>query len=360
MAAKRLKEIMEIEKTDIKWDVFRINCAKRRNKDTLFDEFFASLYYSTNTSVGTEKKGFIKNFANNALAASILDRADYIFSRAQPSYSHEAAYKYKDYYPRAKWFAEFSDPLSRNGHGEMKKTKLATYFEDVEQMVYEKADTIIFKNENHMNFMLSYNKNPDMNESIRKRAMILPHPTMDKKYVDIVKSDYKPENGKTNIAFFGAFYANTRTHINILSFLKNENVVLHIFFSGYYGNANENTILEDAKALGYDISRLKINPSVSNFEMLNIASKMDYLYVEEPRFTEIAGINNAIPSKFAEYMTVINATEENPKIIALVDKDSVLSKKEHPRLIKIKTLTDNFLGSLSEASSGKERRAVVV
>jgi hypothetical protein len=165
---------------------------------------------------------------------------------------------------------------------------------------------------------------------------------MDKKYVNIVKSDYATPPDKINVAYFGSFYKGSREHHEILNFLKNDNTVLHLFILNYFYEDDISIIFKDAKDLSYDTGRLRVNKSVPMFEMLNIASKMDYLYLEDTGFS--GPINPYLPSKYATYKTACQTS--NVKIIAKTSRGSILSQTKDKHLIKTTVIDADFVNNL--------------
>jgi glycosyltransferase involved in cell wall biosynthesis len=343
MSAKRLKEINEFLGEIVQWNVYKKDSSNIRGKDMVFNNLFANRFcHSVKTVCGKEPSSIgINAFVEKTLEQTILFRAKYIYSRSMPPHGHMAAYRYKKHYPDVKWFAEFSDPISRNTENQ-KREKYGDEYEMVEQIVYEHADHIIFTNKNQLEYMLSYNCHPELNEKIIKKALVWPHPTMEAYYTNIIKSDYALEQEKINIAYFGAFYKPNRDHSNLLRFLKNENVVLHIFCQRYYGGGSRDDITRDAYSLGYDVSNVRVNGGVSLFEMLNIASRMDYLYLEDTNFP--GELNPYLPSKYADYKTACSAS--CTKIIANVYSGSVLSATDEACLVRVSALTDEFICGL--------------
>jgi hypothetical protein len=204
-------------------------------------------------------------------------------------------------------------------------------------MVYEKADRIIFTNENQLEYMLSYNPAKELEASIRERALILRQPMIDRRYVNFLPSGYEVPAGRINVGYFGNFYAN-RSHVDMLGLLANPDVLLHVFTAGYWENDFAN-VASDAESMGFDPARILVNDSVPYFEMLDIASKMDYLFLQDVNFA--GPINPFIQSKYSDYLA------SGSRIIALVCEGSPLSMEEDERLIKTGRLTEEFALSLT-------------
>ena len=91
-------------------------------------------------------------------------------------------------------------------------------------------------------------------------------------------------------------------------------------------------------------SRLRISKPLPYFEFLNLASKMDYLLLNDASF-EIPQLNPFLPSKLADYLSV------KTRIIALIQEHSPLSKIENCYLIKRKFINSDFIASLTPKST---------
>ena len=242
--------------------------------------------------------------------------------------SHVAAYLYKQKYPDVKWYAEFSDPVYMGTDNEPRKSAkvydhefsfLNTFWKDIEFMVMNTADTVIFTNKNQKNYMLSKNELLKNFSSLEKRCIIIGHPRLPSYYCNLIATKYHLNDSTINIGYFGSLYANR--HIDdLFYFLKQPNTYLHIFTS------SENSILPD-EYLQYK-DRIRINKQVDYFEFLNIASQMDYLYLNDITFPY--EINPYLPSKISDYLITGTPT------IAKIAPNSPLSYIIHPNLIFLK------------------------
>jgi glycosyltransferase involved in cell wall biosynthesis len=335
VAAKRLKQIGDIENERIEWDVLKQDRSEKRDSDVLFNQLYVSFVCHHKFAVGNANMNN-RAWAASAFNFSALQKAQYIYSRSMQPGSHIAAYNYKKLYSKAKWYAEFSDPLSRDVNGD--KRRADNLFEDIERMVYEHADRIIFTNSNQMEYMLGYNPSKELESSIRNRSMVLRHPEIDSRYVHFIRRDYHLNSDKINIAYFGSFYK-TRSHDNMLNLLLDPRIVLHIFSPDYF-DSDYHRIHKDVRSRGFDVSRLKTNNAVPYFEMLNIASKMDYLFIEDTDFPGV--VNPFLPSKFTDYLV------SGSMIIAMIRRGSPMSGIEGGQIIKTERITGEFLSSLSK------------
>jgi hypothetical protein len=137
-------------------------------------------------------------------------------------------------------------------------------------------------------------------------------------------------NDKINIGYFGIFYKK-RCPNELLALLDNRDVCIHIF--------TDKEKLKRKFNISDDISnKVKINNQVSVLEMLNIASKMDYLYIEDANFD--GPLIPYLPSKLADYFTT------GTKIIAKINTGSPLSKVTNNQLIKTENISNEFAMSL--------------
>lgn len=330
VASKRLSQISYLHGQNIYWDVF---CAlmHTRQRDNNFEMFFARYQYAEKHIIG-EKTYFNEKaqweWGQKAFEAASALKANVIYSRSMWVGSHIAAYLYKQKYPDVKWYAEFSDPVYMGTDNEPRKyantydnelSFLNTFWKDIEFMVINTADTVIFTNKNQKLYMLSKNELLKNLSFLEKRSITIGHPRLPSYYCSLIATRYHLNNSTINIGYFGSLYANR--HIDdLFNFLKRPHTYLHIFTS------SENFILPD-NYLQYK-DRIKINKQVDYFEFLNIASKMDYLYLNDINFPY--EINPYLPSKIADYLMT------DTPIIAKVVPNSPLSYITHPNLIFLK------------------------
>ncbi|MDR1774985.1 MAG: glycosyltransferase [Actinomycetes bacterium] len=343
VASRRLRQIGELEDELIDWQVFKQNYRVRRHQDPLYDAVFANLYYGQKASVSTigvfcnlGDQSYLR-WGKRAFERAIPYRADVIYSRSMTPASHIAAYLYKKANPEAKWYAEFSDPLAKNTVGQKRRID-DDLFEDIEYAVYSSADKIIFTNNNQMEYMLSYNPRPELNASIRERALVLSHPAIPREYVGIMPESYSMDPEMINIGYFGSFYLN-RSHHAMLSLLKNPNVALHVFTPDYF-HSEYDSITEDVRENNLDGSRLHTNESVPLLTMLTIASKMDYLFLSDTGFP--GSINPFLPSKLSDYLA------SGTKVIAVTQQGSPLSSIINEQILHVDKLSDTFVLSLAK------------
>jgi len=333
VASKRLAEVSTHYGAEIDWHVIKQDYSEQRNTDPHYDQTYAIRQFSHRKEISVSRLTDFEWWGQRAFDSAIFYQADVMYSRSMMPGSHIAASKYKELYPSVVWYAEFSDPL---GFGTNNKPRDSRFFR-VEEMVYDKADFIIYTNENQREFMHSYCARRDI-DSIRERSIVWAHPVIDREYVGRAQVDYSLDGDMINVAYFGSFY-NERGHKELLSILSNPKVVLHIFTPNYYAS-NYHTINCDIRELGYEPERLRANGSVGNLEMLTIASTMDYLLLADIDFP--GAMNPYLPSKYADYLA--SGTE----IIALINSGSPLSKRSDSQLIKVSTNVVEFVKTLKK------------
>lgn len=335
VATKRLGQISQMEGGPLQWHVVKQNMGKIRSPDMNFHIYYTDFAVAEQVNLDCSF-GFApasqKAFADAAYKAFEGLEADIVYSRALFVGSHMAAYRYKKDHPSAKWYAEFSDP---HAYGVDDKPRpcvgTPTWF-DIEQLVYECADVIIFTNANQMEYMLSYNPKPELNDSIRRRSLVLSHPVIPREYCFARRYEYDMDKGRINVGFFGTFYAN-RTHEDLMKLLDNKQVTLHVF----------TTKPEELQGMVSKYgSQLRVNKTIGHLEFLNLGRRMDYLFLGDTAFP--GKLNPFLPSKYADYKVT------GTRIIAKIQHGSPLSKMEDRNLIKVESMDASFVNSLSKSA----------
>lgn len=334
VASKRLSEISNLYGQNISWYVF---CApmQTRQQDNNFEIFFARYQYTKKYLIGTKTYFNEKaqwEWGQKAFDAANSFEADVVYSRSMWAGSHVAAYLYKQKYPDVKWYAEFSDPIYMGTDNKERKyakhyddqlSFLNTFWKDIEFNVIDNADIVIFTNKNQKKYMLSKNTLLKDATSIEEKSMCIGHPSLPSCYCKLNETNYQLDRSAINIGYFGSFYANR--HINdFFAFLKQPNTYLHVFTS------SENPTIPSEFAQYED--RIRINKQVQYFNFLNLASKMDYLYLNDINFSH--EINPYLPSKITDYL--ITGTP----VLANIFPGSPLSEIKHPKLIFIQDNRD--------------------
>jgi hypothetical protein len=362
VAARRLWQISQLERQLIKWYVISADAS-----DSVYgnDEPFAFYFATQQFEVLRSLSGFsyfdisthISWGEAAALEAFKMPSFDYIYSRSSPPASHIPAIRYKRENPAAQYFAEFSDPISishQNTKKEVSPEIVKTlgftnnYHEDIELSIYEIADKIIFTNDNQYQLMHSYCPNGSARKHMENKRVISAHPTSPIEFGSIIDSNYSVRDEAINIAYFGIWLYENRNLACFFELAERQDINLHIFSPKYEKSTDWTPpdrlqINEVISHLDCFANRTFANEQVSNLELLNIASKMDYLYVEDMDFP--GPINPYLPSKLADYLST------GTKIIAKVQEGSAMSKIEHPNIIKISEVTQGFLASLRKNAS---------
>ena len=332
VSSKRLREIEALEGSSLRWHVIAQDMSAVRPQDYDFPTFFSD-FQLTSISIMRQKVGWApvlqKPYVDAACRSAESTDAAVIFSRAFWIGSHMAAYQYKLKHPEVKWYAEFSDPVAYAVDNTVRPCpdKGPNWFE-TEQMVYNHADVIIFTNAKQRDYMLAYHPNQRQVPELLRRSVILPQPVLDHAFCNIIPYDYQIDATKINIAFFGTFYVN-RKGDDLLALLDNPEVVLHVF----------TTKPEDFGDKEHEFKgRLRVNPTISHLEFLNLGSRFDYLFLNDATF--VGGVNPFLPSKFADY----KATQT--PIIAKVQEGSTLSEIDDPLVIKVTSVSPDFVRKL--------------
>ena len=335
VAPKRLSQIEQMEGGPIRWTVISKDMSNMRETDTQFDTFYSRFHYQDHTIIrgpGSVREDRQFDFGRIAFQHARGIPASVIYSRSMFPGSHVAAYLYKRCHEDVKWYAEFSDPLLYNPQdrkrelviGETDDPFLRNFWGNVEEMVYEKADVILFTNENQKDYMLSYAETAVPRESIEQRSLVKVHPVIDSRYCRIVRTKYVLPQG-INIAYFGSLPV-FRDRSMLLHLLENPKVHLHLF----------TVMTSDLSGLEHE--RIHINKSVNYLEFLNLASQMDYLFVMDSE--NVSAINPWLPSKVSDYIA------SGTRIIAVVKEGSVLSKMTDPQFIIRYSIDQAFVDAL--------------
>lgn len=338
VASKRLSKVSELCNEIINWDVISADMSNCRGVDSFYDMFYAKFQYTNLTRM--PGKAYFSEKAQNIWGEKAYELVKdkeykYIYSRSMWAGSHIAAYLYKKNHPDTIWYAEFSDPIYMDTDNSVRKTAqtyegeesfLNNFWYDVEQYVFDNADKIIFTNDNQKEYMLSYRKTEV--SQIDARSIVLNHPVINSNYTNIIESNYPIQDDKINIGFFGNFYKN-RNGDDLIKFLENPNVVIHLFTS--------------STADIPDSDRIMVNKPVSNLEFLNIASKMDYLFLNDITFA--GEINPYLPSKLADYLST------STPIIAIINKGTELEKYASKKIIKLYSLDKKFIKKLVKSDT---------
>ena len=347
VATKRLSELSEYMGVCIGWDVICSDMSAVRVSDPFYDMFYAQSQYNKKSVVGkaywNEKAQY--DWGKRASDSIADGQYQYIYSRSMWPASHIAAYFYKQKNPNIIWIAECSDPIYMDINGEPRKSsKLYTgkeeflndFWLEVECMVFNEADKIVFTNSYQSDYMLEHNPQitAELNDAVNGKKVILNHPLINQAYCSIINSNYHLDMTKINVGYFGNFYSNRKID-DVFKLLKNEDVVIHVF------TTSQNVLNEYVEK--YDTSyrrRIIVNDVVSNLEFINIASKMSYLYLNDVEFR--GEKNPYLPSKLADYLST------GTKVIAKINGETPMNSYQHENIIKIHEVDDDFALSLQK------------
>lgn len=244
-----------------------------------------------------------------------------VYSRAQFAASHLLAALVKLEFPETEWTAEFSDPLSRDIHNVPRPTQIpatpmvtklraaldrlglaapssASAFQWLEEIPYLLADRLVFTNPNQLEHMLSY-ADPAVVDSVRAKAVVAPHPTLDRHLYDIAPSPYALDPKLVNLAYFGNFYE-TRGLDDLLTAIAQsgadvrDRIRLHVFTS------KPQPLAEAAEQLGI-AAHVAAGPYVGFLEFLNLTTRFDCLIVNDASTRDSHAVNPYLPSKWSDY-----------------------------------------------------------
>jgi len=263
-----------------------------------------------------------------------------VYSRAMFPASHVAAARHKLRHPEIRWRAEFSDPLSKDVHGqdrpavvrrgpllaELRKglREVGVGAPDhllllpwVEHLAYALADEIVFTNENQRDYMLGYCPDPALRERVAERSSVSHHPTLPPPFYRREPSTYDLDPDRVHVGYFGVFYATrgltevTDAFARLPGHVRSR-VQLHVFTTG----PEEVAAGVAAAGLG-DVVR--VNGYRPFLEFLHLTTRFDVLLVND---ADHEGINPYLPSKLSDYLG------SGSDIWAISQPGSVLSRQD--------------------------------
>jgi hypothetical protein len=261
-----------------------------------------------------------------------------LYSRAMFPASHFLAFEYKLKYPNVKWVAEFSDPLLYDTEGKIRYSKIEDteflnkinrillnkgfpQYDDnlfflCEYLPYLFADVIIFTNKNQKKYMINKFPIREITNIIEEKDQVRKHPTLEKKFYNIIETNYTLDKNYVNLAYFGRDYETRNLDDVFLALhgLKSEyqkKCRIHFFTSDVDG-FNESMECNPIK------ENLIVNPYVDFLEFLNLTTKFDCLIVNDAYKT--SDINPYLPSKLSDYWG------SGTDIWAICEEGSAMSK----------------------------------
>ena len=344
VASKRIREQGELV------DVFSANMSKVRSIDSsslLMVEQFVGHREVLDVTPSFSNWFLICSFATHAARrASKLSRKQggyqSMYSRSMWSGSHVAGVLFKLRHPSVTWEAEFSDPMRLDAQGQQRKGKISphpvtmrlrrlvsragidmqsldSHFALTEAATFIAADTLVFTNEIQRELMLApYPQH--LREQFLSKSTVLAQSQPDFGLYELVQSEYKVEEHRVHVGYFGSFYENRGVGdvVKAIAALPEDLrqvVRLHIFCP------NPEKAQAQLWALGAP-EQVIVNAALPYLEFLNLAQKFDALLVND---TDVSGTDSAVnpflPSKFADY------SGAGAPIWGILTKDSPLSKQ---------------------------------
>lgn len=268
---------------------------------------------------------------------------DRVYSRAVWPASHFLAAQYVARSRiRPHWTAEFSDPLRRDVLGKDRPSsgvpgpvmaelsallraegfqppRHETVFSWAEHVAYALADRLLFTNPHQLTYMLSYLEDPRLQERVRERAVVEPHPTLPARYYSLDRSHRLNTAGRCSIGYFGTFYAN-RAMGDVLRALGTldptirSRLALHLYTPK---NAELTRAVRQHGLEGVVI----VHEELPYMRMLGALAEFDCLLVSDAD-TASGGheLNPFLPSKLSDYRGA------GTPVWALVEPGSTLSR----------------------------------
>ena len=269
-----------------------------------------------------------------------------VYSRVMWPASHVLAAMTKVRSPGIHWIAEFSDPLSRNVHGELRSGKrpadeLSRALEEgmvvagqrpldeqsnghgtlmpwIEHLAYALADEIVFTNEHQRTYMLEHVGDEDLRQRVLDRSVISPHPTLPPEFYHRSEVQLDREPDKIYLAYFGAFYA-TRGLTEVVDAIKRlpadsrQRLAFHVY------TKDPEELRGELRSAGLD-DTIKANHYVPYLDFLHLTTQFDCLIVNDARTLDSHPVNPYLPSKLSDY------SGSGRPIWAVVEPGSILSR----------------------------------
>jgi glycosyltransferase involved in cell wall biosynthesis len=246
-----------------------------------------------------------------------------IYSRALWPASHFAAAVHKLRNPRVGWTAEFSDPIQKDINGADRPGPIplewlerqdflkalrargfefpttGTLFFWCEALPIVLADRLVFTNSNQLSYMASYQRDDQLRTALLAKATISPHPLPPKRLYEMGAPNYPLDDARTNVAYFGSFYANRGLEAVFdamagLPAAKRGRLCLHVFTQ-----QQDAARSGAARCLG---DSLRINPLVGYLDFLALTRRFHYLLALDADTTATHPQNPFLPSKLADYI----------------------------------------------------------
>lgn len=312
------------------------------NADELINKRLETVIHAKRDSIEC-----IDKFINQGL--DLIGSTEYkeIYSRSWYMSNHYLALEYKFNHPDVIWTAEFSDPILRDMHGNIKNygsaildnqkyiDKLNDKIKDLnfpildnpnntffiaEYLTFLFADKIIFTNTNQRDMMLEL-YDEDIKEIVIEKSQIMPHPTLDKKYYYLKESNIDLDKNDVNIGYFGSFYYTLR-HFEPLFYAYEslnhkfkDRIKFHIFL-------NDDEFLKDLIDEFDFKDNIIIKKPLKYLEFLNATTKFDILLINDTITENKFTINPYLPSKLSD------CKGSQKDIWIIYEDDSALSRQD--------------------------------
>ncbi len=339
VASKRLRQLERQIGEPLEWHVFSKNMSDIRKSDPAWQEYYVKPIIASDSKVSgktseSPRSQFSYAVESYIKAASVS--ASYVYSRSAFPGSHIAAYLYKKSHPEVTWIAEFSDPIAldtfeRKRSAFYSDNEFEDFFEACEVIPYRHADTLIFTNNVQKEYMLSYCEDTEAAQLAASKSLVWHHPVIAGQYVHLFSSSYSLNDKKINIGYFGSFYA--RRNIDpLLCLARRADIEVHLF------------VPKPSSVKVPLPNNVKLNGVLPYFEFLDVAGKMDYVFLSDMEPLE-SGITPWLPSKLSDYLAT------DTPVIACCNEGSPLWKYQSAQILKVMNIDSGFLGKLVKKNS---------
>lgn len=263
-----------------------------------------------------------------------------MYSRAMVPHSHFLAAAIKRENPGIKWIAEFSDPLSLTVDGKSRRAMFhdsdvanvfagwgsfdqqsillseTSIFKWAELLAYFFADELIFTNQNQLTSMLEHAP-ISYRDSIFKKAVVRHHPTLPRRYYELISPKWVKNHERITLAYFGDFHA-TRGMGEVIDALENlTDEELRRLNLVIFTDSKRSSIHDKFPTRVMDITT--VQSRISYLEFLATLDRMNVLIVNDSYTKEYYPQNPYLPSKVSDYRG------STTPVWAIVEPDSVLS-----------------------------------
>lgn len=245
-----------------------------------------------------------------------------MYSRAQFTASHFLAARFALLRPGLHWTAEFSDPLSRDVTGAVRRSPVrqdallerlgegmrragfapptsGNAYEWAEHLVFALADSVLFTNEHQRDLMIETVQDPELAARARERSVVAPHPTLPPEFYEMAEVHRPLDPARRHVGYFGNFYA-TRGMGSVLEALQalpqqqRDRLCLHVF-------AGQREELErEVRERGLR-DCVRTGPFLGFLQFLAMCRRMDVLLVSDAVTTGLLSTNPFLPSKWSDY-----------------------------------------------------------